>query len=205
MRTCTACGESKKDESFQLRGDGTRRAQCRKCRRSVRRKVKLNDGTRKCIKCGMNKSILEFKQKGLKTLFTCVVCWEQQHSGLCKCSKPAVVGRTSCLDCLERDRIQSRDHKLLMRKTVLDYLGCKCAYCGIDEQMFLTIDHVNGGGKVHRRESKDPNICSVLYRQLKREGNLSEGFQILCWNCNSAKHIHGELAVRAAIERLKSR
>ncbi len=71
--------------------------------------------------------------------------------------------------------------------------------------MLFTIDHIGGGGKIHRRESGEPNISLLLYNQFKRDGEYPTGFQILCWNCNSAKHFHGEEVVRKAVARLKNR
>lgn len=59
--------------------------------------------------------------------------------------------------------------------------SCKC--CGETLLVFLTIDHINGGGSKHYTGSK-------LYLWLRQCG-YPNGFQVLCWNCNSAKHILG--------------
>jgi hypothetical protein len=61
--------------------------------------------------------------------------------------------------------------------------GGACACCGEREPAFLTIDHLDGGGCEHRRELKTKNI----YRWLVRN-KFPAGFQVLCWNCNLAKH-----------------
>jgi hypothetical protein len=84
-----------------------------------------------------------------------------------------------------------------IRATVLQHYGGKCAYCGVAAGMFLTIDHIAGGGKEHRKSMGEPNICKWLYQQSIR--GFPTGYQVLCWNCNSAKHIYGEEAVRAAV------
>lgn len=72
------------------------------------------------------------------------------------------------------------------------YGGYRCACCGIVDEVFLTLDHVNGGGNKHRNEIS-PDVkrwgggggCK-LYRWLKKN-KYPRGFQVLCFNCNFAK------------------
>ena len=73
------------------------------------------------------------------------------------------------------------------RAAVLQAYGEECACCGEKELVFLTLDHVNGGGNADRRMSKNG---LEIYRRLMREG-FPPGYQILCWNCNAAKHFQG--------------
>lgn len=61
----------------------------------------------------------------------------------------------------------------------------KCSCCGESILEFLTIDHINGGGGKHRSELKRGS--GDIYRWLK-SNNYPEGFQVLCFNCNSSKH-----------------
>lgn len=57
-----------------------------------------------------------------------------------------------------------------------------CACCGEKEMKFLTLDHIHGnpnkevGGKV---------FCYTLVKR-----GFPPGYQILCFNCNNAKHIY---------------
>jgi hypothetical protein len=60
-----------------------------------------------------------------------------------------------------------------------------CVCCRESDIRFLTIDHINGGGRQHVRTLK-----TSLYAWLRREG-FPSGFQTLCWNCNAARHIYG--------------
>lgn len=62
---------------------------------------------------------------------------------------------------------------------------CKC--CNENIIQFLSIDHINGGGNKHRKESKIGYIYSWLIKN-----NFPEGFQVLCHNCNMAKGYYGE-------------
>jgi hypothetical protein len=62
------------------------------------------------------------------------------------------------------------------------YGGPKCACCG--ETLFegLTIDHIDGSGSKHRRDTG----AATPYRWLKKN-NYPAGFQVLCGTCNMAK------------------
>lgn len=64
---------------------------------------------------------------------------------------------------------------------------CKC--CGEDEVAFLTIDHIDGNGKKHREQIGRKGGAD-FYRWLKQH-SFPVGFQVLCFNCNVAKHTCG--------------
>ena len=65
------------------------------------------------------------------------------------------------------------------RKSILDALGNRCVCCGETEEIYLEIDHVfNDGSK-----DKAPS--------LKKIKENKERYQILCCNCNRAKHKNG--------------
>lgn len=62
-------------------------------------------------------------------------------------------------------------------------LECKC--CGESEYQFLTIDHVNGGGYKHKKETHG-HVCLWLILN-----NFPEGYQVLCYNCNCGRAKNG--------------
>jgi hypothetical protein len=62
-----------------------------------------------------------------------------------------------------------------------------CACCGEEWPIFLGIDHMNGQGAAHRKQI---GRGAVLHRWLKTQG-YPKGFQVLCFNCNFAKHRKG--------------
>ncbi len=65
------------------------------------------------------------------------------------------------------------------RKSILHTLGNSCVCCGETEEIYLEIDHVfNDGSK-----DKAPS--------LKKIKENKERYQILCCNCNRAKHKNG--------------
>lgn len=73
------------------------------------------------------------------------------------------------------------------RQLVLDAYGRECRCCGVQEEIFLTIDHMSNDGAAHRAEIGG---TAPFYGWLIKN-NYPEGFQTLCWNCNWAKHRGG--------------
>lgn len=60
--------------------------------------------------------------------------------------------------------------------------GGKCTCCGETAIEFLTLEHLHGGGRAHRR-SKD---SLAIFNEVIRAGFPKE-YTILCMNCNFAK------------------
>ena len=81
-------------------------------------------------------------------------------------------------------------HKL--RADTIEHYGGKCACCGESEPSFLTIDHINGNGNAHRKEIGRGSV--LMYKWLKKNG-WPEGYQVLCWNCNCARHLYQNAGV----------
>lgn len=65
------------------------------------------------------------------------------------------------------------------------YGGPVCACCGETLLEGLTIDHINGDGARHRRET-GVGANKTLYWWLEKN-NYPPGFQVLCMTCNFAK------------------
>lgn len=87
----------------------------------------------------------------------------------------------------KRNKIIREYHKIRRnndRKLVFKHYGEKCECCGESNIKFLTIDHINGGGRKHRKEIK-----GHLYSWLVKN-NFPNGFQVLCYNCNCGKRIN---------------
>jgi hypothetical protein len=78
------------------------------------------------------------------------------------------------------------------RIKVLKYYGGdppRCACCGETNNEFLCMDHENGGGEQHRRDTNcgtGSTFCSWLIRN-----NYPVGYRVLCQNCNSAFGFYG--------------
>lgn len=86
---------------------------------------------------------------------------------------------------VSRCRAQETRYRRKLRASVLAHYGGKCACCGESRDEFLSIDHINGGGDKHRRETK-----GHVFAWLKRNG-FPAGFRVLCHNCNMARGFFG--------------
>jgi len=64
----------------------------------------------------------------------------------------------------------------------------ECNCCGEKEVKFLSIDHLNGGGRMQRLRIGGGG--DHMYRWLIKN-NFPSGFQVLCHNCNQAKGSYG--------------
>lgn len=85
----------------------------------------------------------------------------------------------------EEAKIYAKTRTWNTRNIVLNHYGNQCACCGEAQKEFLGIDHMNGGGNVHRKQ-----IGHQLYHWLIKN-RFPPGFQILCHNCNLAKGFYG--------------
>ncbi len=82
-----------------------------------------------------------------------------------------------------------RQRDKLRREALAAYGGPICCWCGIDEESVLTIDHINNDGNGHRK-SLDMRGGPRFYHWLRKNG-YPIGYQVLCMNCNMAKHLNG--------------
>jgi hypothetical protein len=93
--------------------------------------------------------------------------------------------RNATEDQKAHHRKMARERLQRVRYEVIAAYGGFCACCGETEIRFLQMDHINNDGAAHRKEIK-----IQLSTWLKQQG-YPEGFQVLCANCNFAKHTNG--------------
>lgn len=142
---------------------------------------------------------------------------KRKQLGLCGCGKVVAVGSNRCEGCRDRRRSYEREHqqeinirkrkweaenrdKVIIQKResgrranarlkneIIEAYGGKCVCCGETTTEFMTIDHAYGraNDQEPRRTGKD------LYRWLKKMGFPQDGFQLMCFNCNSARGFLG--------------
>lgn len=90
----------------------------------------------------------------------------------------------------ERRIASRRENYQRIREALLVHYGGsppRCACCHESEKLFLTLDHINGGGNKQVRELGGP---ITFYRWLIAQG-FPEGYQILCFNCNNGRRFNG--------------
>lgn len=85
-----------------------------------------------------------------------------------------------CKDLLRRERLKALQHYAQANTPY-----CRC--CGEMTYEFLSLDHIHGNGGQHRKQCR---AGSAFYRWLRMDG-YPEGYQVLCYNCNTAKGHHG--------------
>lgn len=81
--------------------------------------------------------------------------------------------------------LRNRYNKKLRAKLITIY-GGQCVCCGESEPAFLCFDHVNDDGAAHRKTVQS-GINLMLWIQ---KNNYPTSIQLLCYNCNNAKHIY---------------
>lgn len=138
---------------------------------------------------------------------------DRYDTGFCvQCGKnPYEPGKKSCVPCSQKRRDKyvacennvkekRREQASLIRhecrKRVLKHYGSECICCGELEPMFLSLDHINGGGNEHRRQiGNNPNnrqgSSSTQFYKWVEKNDYPGTLQILCHNCNMGKHLNG--------------
>ena len=139
-----------------------------------------------CERCG--------KEPAIKGITRCQKCKSKQKDrkttaidqGLCsRCLVNPLHTEKTCLECLDKAAIIRENARV---KVFEAYGGRKCACCEETEPSFLSIDHINNDGHIERKQG----ITGYrLYRMLVKLGFPKDRYQILCFNCNSAKKILG--------------
>lgn len=111
---------------------------------------------------------------------------KRENEGLCiGCGGVRDTDLKNCSKC----RVRQRTYTALDKLAVFEYYGMECACCGEDADLaFLTIDHIDGNGREHKRQER----IGDMYAWLIRKG-FPGGFQTLCYNCNLGKYRNGNI------------
>lgn len=169
---CVRCGHTPSTEGKQT---------CDECRQRVkqynkrqrenqqasqrdRRQRLLDSGL--CMRCGKNPKDGELKY--------CRSCLDKQSSDL----------KVKREQNPEHSRQQSKKSAARLRADVIGHYGGKCACCSETTDIFLCLDHIEGGGNKHRK-SLGSKGGRHFYRWIRSSG-YPDGYRVLCWNCNHA-------------------
>lgn len=206
-KTCTGCKLEKGIEDFyrdKSKPDG-RYIRCKSCHNEEQRRWRekiaaqysqpLPTTRHACQKCGEEKLSSEFyAQKGSKTGLArwCKTCsadnnhkWRKSPQGQQKSAEYREAYYEANYESVRKKQIER--NRLLRRYALEVYSGPNpiCACCGETEEMFLSIDHINGNGSEHRR-----TLTVSIYRWLQKNG-YPDGFRVLCHNCNFVRGHYG--------------
>jgi hypothetical protein len=150
-----------------------------------------------CKRCGP-KPISEFYIRILSTgrvNYTCKYCakvrgkeWQRANPEWKKQWKQKNKGKYRTRD-LERDKKVRQQIRLtvLRHYSGSDVPFCDC--CGDSHLEFLALDHKDGGGNKHRKETGHNNGISMYRWAIKNDYPLL--FRVLCHNCNVAFGLYG--------------
>mgnify|MGYP001572270646 CR=1 FL=1 len=105
-------------------------------------------------------------------------------TGMCDAchSSPATIAK-KCERCHER----ALGYRRAIKREALDHYGGRCVCCGEGNDAFLSFDHINNDGAQMRRSIPSTNGGVGLHYWLRRNG-YPDIFQVMCFNCNYAKH-----------------
>ncbi len=85
-----------------------------------------------------------------------------------------------CNPCLKiKNHRQGKKERKILKELIVEKYGGECECCGETNKEFLTIDHINGNGYIHRKQ-----IGSKLYTWLKNNNYPKDNYRLLCMNCN---------------------
>ena len=152
--------------------------------------------TKTCNTCKQSKQISEFyrsvnKKDGLST--QCKKCidvvnlaryhsktkFDQEYK-----ARQKERAKISHAKNIHKHRAQAKANHRREREECFEVYGKICACCGESRYEFLSIDHINGGGRQHRKTVT--KTCRWLVKQ-----GFPKGYRVLCHNCNQALGFYG--------------
>lgn len=109
---------------------------------------------------------------------------KRTKAGLCiDCAEPSG-GTKRCRKCLDKANETSKEYCIQTKIEVMEhYGGPRCACCGEDHLIMLSLDHVDQNGAADRKENGKSG--TGFYLRLRKLG-YPPGFRVLCRNCNYA-------------------
>lgn len=82
------------------------------------------------------------------------------------------------------EEYRTKKKTLVMSYYTKGTMKCQCPKCDIKGINFLTIEHINGGGSMHRKTIKRRGRS--FYNWIVKN-NYPKEYTVLCWNCNCSK------------------
>lgn len=156
---------------------------------------------RRCNKCGLMSDISNFyvRDRGTKNTIdkTCKSCRRAESLAWRAANQERYEHNWKAYVANNKDKIREKREgrrefyvrrqkasRLNLKLQVLSRYGGRCVCCGETNMHFLSIDHINGNGKAHRKEI---NHLGTFYHWLRKNGFPQGNYQALCFNCNLGK------------------
>ena len=132
-----------------------------------------------CTSCKISKDESEFyasRKSADRLQLECIACNRKRTSRYRRLCKEKGLMNYS-----------QRTRQRLRLEILIHYGGSipQCACCGESHIEFLSIDHINGGGKKHR------NLLGGGFYNWIKKNNFPTGFRVLCHNCNQSYGSYG--------------
>jgi len=139
-----------------------------------------------CSKCGEPKSPEEFYRRRV-----CKVCNSTYRKAYNKSPKhkASMAKYNQKPSVVLMNRARRTKYHANLRAKVIALLGGKCAKCPFTDPRALQVDHINGGGAKERRTKGTRGNSGVNHKILSGQ---TEGYQLLCANCNWIKRIENK-------------
>ena len=136
---------------------------------------KIENGEKLCSSCKVIKPLNQFHKDNSHKLI-------EPYRSKCK-----LCDRKTLYKWRENNKEHSnqirRNYCYRLRQELLEAYGRICSCCGETSEVFLSLEHIGGGGSIHRRlKGNNYNI----YAELRRLGFPKDNYTLLCMNCNFA-------------------
>lgn len=90
-----------------------------------------------------------------------------------------------CAGCYEKHYAVIARRRQRAKDAIYARYGSTCACCGEAEPLFLSIDHINGGGTQERKATGRDHYVALA------KGPVRDDLRILCHNCNRGRWLNG--------------
>lgn len=154
------------------------------------------EDTRTCSSCGETKPIDQFqllhaaKRKNPWRRKQCKPCFRASQQSYREGARERLreASREYYRSNRELHQAGMKRRRIRIRMRALEHYSQgepECTCCGETVLVFLCLDHIGNDGAAHRK-----SMSGSIYAWLHKTG-YPPGYQVLCWNCNSARHILG--------------
>lgn len=106
--------------------------------------------------------------------------------------KERLRGRVKYQKYKDKYKQATKDRYKRNKRLIFEAYGGKCICCGEKNHKFLTLDHVNNDGNVHRKQNGGVigGKSIHIYRWVIKN-NYPNTIQLMCYNCNCGRDKNG--------------